>query len=71
MTVKEAAEALELEVYDTALPQDWVDDFHKVTGVYPVGLFVWCYDNAKTFGEPYPLTMAAFKLLLQYERARK
>jgi hypothetical protein len=70
-TVKEAAEMLGLKVYDTALPQNWVDDFYKVTGVWPAGLFVWSYDEAKTWGEPYPLTMATFKLFLQYEKAKK
>lgn len=69
-TVKEAAEALGLKVYDTALPQDWVNDFYEKTAVWPAGMFVWCYDEAKTWGEPYPLSMDALKLLLKYERER-
>ena len=66
MTVGEAAQALGLRTYDTALPQDWVDDVKRVTGTYPAGMFVWCYDHARSFGEPFPLTPLAVHILITY-----
>lgn len=57
--------------FDWALPQEWVDDFNKVTGVYPAarGLFVWSYAKARIWGEPFPLTEEADKLLEIYNNA--
>jgi hypothetical protein len=49
------------------VPQPWLDDLAAKTGVYSLE-FVWCYDEATVWGEPYPLTMEAFKLLIKYER---
>jgi hypothetical protein len=68
MTVGEAAQAIGLKVWDTALPQDWVDDVVRVTGIYPTAphAFVWCYDAAKSFGSPFPLTPEAALLLIRY-----
>jgi hypothetical protein len=59
--------------YDTALPQQWVDDVHVRTGFWPQEHgFVWSYRDPgaeKTyFGHPYPLTDAAKILLDFYER---
>lgn len=79
--VDQAAKALGLETYDTALPQDWVDAFSRNPAVkeaaqrlgvsdYPLGQFVWCYDVARTFGEATPLTPAATKLLAVYNANR-
>jgi hypothetical protein len=43
--------------YDTALPQQWVDQVSSRTTINPVGHFVWLYDEvAKIFGRPYPLS---------------
>lgn len=78
-TVDEAAEALGLHTYDTALPQDWVDDFAIDADVqalaqrlgvsnYPSGQFVWGYDVARTFGEPVALTPEAKQLLAAYQK---
>jgi hypothetical protein len=72
-TVDEAAKRLGLRSYDTALPQEWVDDFKAKTGVYPAasGLFVWCYDGAGIFGRPVALSERAEVLLAQYQAATK
>lgn len=59
------AEAAGLKTYDTALPQKWVDDVREKTGTYPFG-FVWSYDKATIWGEPYPLTRKARELLAVY-----
>lgn len=64
--IRELAEALGLKVFDTALPQDWVDRVYEHTaqimgttkGIWPHG-FVWSYDNSPMFGEPYPVTEGA------------
>ena len=58
------------KVFDWALPQDWVDDFYQKMGVYPAacGMFVWSYDEAKTWGKAFPLTDEAERLLNEYER---
>lgn len=55
MNVNDAAKALGLVVYDTALPQEWVDMIKKETGIYPAGHFVWSYDMSKVWGEPAPI----------------
>jgi hypothetical protein len=53
---------------DTTLPQDWVDDFYKVTGQYPAarGWFVWSYEHKKWLGEPIPLNDEAAEWLERY-----
>jgi hypothetical protein len=48
------------------LPQDWVDNFYQVTGVYPISMFVWSYAKAHIFGAPFPLTEEAENLLEKY-----
>lgn len=66
------AEEAGLIVYDTALPQHWVDAIVEHTkeitgtskGIYPYG-FVWCYDKSEIFGEPVPLTDGA-KMFAQF-----
>lgn len=53
-----------LVTFDPALPQDWVNEVYAKTGYEPQFFgFVWCYDKAKVWGEPYPLTKAAEILL--------
>jgi hypothetical protein len=74
-TKGEAAQAAGLKVYDTALPQDWLDDV--VNRLAPFGPqpartqiyetirigTVWCYDTARVFGAPVALTDEANRLL--------
>lgn len=69
-TVDQLAKEKGLVSYDTALPKRWCDDVLQRTGVWPglVG-FVWCYDKARIFGEPVPLTKTAEELLARYELA--
>ena len=58
--------------FDTALPMDWYDDVHRLTGVWPQSLgFVWSYEVARINGEPVPLTVAAYIVLGWYLTARK
>lgn len=60
LTAGEAAEQLQLKVYDTALPQTWVDQVKQLTGWYPAGDgIVWCYDRSTNLGEPVALTTSA------------
>lgn len=69
------AETMGLKVFDTALPLGWYEDVHKETGKWPQELgFVWCYDDARVWGKPVPLTVEAEELLTSYEsliRGRK
>jgi hypothetical protein len=61
MDMRELGEARGLIVFDTAIPQSWVDVMLELTKnmagkpIYPYG-FVWCYDKSPIFGEPIPLT---------------
>ena len=80
MTVGEAAKANGIVNFDTALPQEWVNDVERLTGSYAVGgtfegepvWFVWSYDPpAKMWGQPMPLTEAAERLLALYETKRR
>jgi hypothetical protein len=68
-------------VYDTAIPQDWMDDVKRVTGTYPLGMFVWCYGERRRPGypsfekqrpaeHPHPLTDEAVNLLILYYERR-
>ena len=74
MSKDEAAKLLGLKVYDTALPQQWLDDVCVKLAFTPSGRFskpklniydtivsgvVWCYDNS-LFGFPYALTEQAY-----------
>jgi hypothetical protein len=67
-TVDQAAKYMQLQVYDTALPQPWWDRFRQVTGEPPQGI-VWCYDRLTAFGEPIALTTDAQQLLDKFNRA--
>lgn len=77
---RDAAELLNIETYDTALPQRWLDEFVneivKVTGkprdeIYGLALssFVWCYDDS-IMGYPYPMTITAYGWLKCYDIAK-
>jgi hypothetical protein len=73
LTVRELADQAQARgqlcrVYDTALPQMWVDAVHDATGTWPQELgFVWAYpDEGKghVWGMPFPLTPEARGFLL-------
>ena len=67
-SVYDAAKMLGLNTFDGALPQQWVDHVYEMTGFEAPRLgMVWCYDVAKVFGEPVPLTTAALVLLRWYQ----
>ena len=70
---EKAIQRLGLRSYDTALPQEWVDDVKSVTGEYvgARGLFVWSYDGAGIFGKPVALNEAAEAILAQYTAAKR
>jgi len=72
MTVKEAAEIIlgKDATWDGALPQDWVNEFKRKTGVYMPGQCVWYYPKegeGRTFGRPVPLTDEAREALGRYK----
>lgn len=70
-TIDGRCKELGLEVYDTAVPQPWADSFREVTGLYPPGHFVWCYDRCRTWGEPVPLTWEAVDAMIQESVSRE
>jgi hypothetical protein len=43
------------KVFDTALPQMWVNEMRRRWGIDVRGRFVWTYDDARTFGAPGPI----------------
>ncbi|MCE5333752.1 MAG: hypothetical protein LLG06_04100 [Desulfobacteraceae bacterium] len=50
--------------FDYALPQQWVNQVHAETGVYPVPHFIWLYDKAAPLsGRPYPLDTRGLMIL--------
>jgi hypothetical protein len=55
MTVREAAEAAGIKVWDTAFPMRWLDEMLD-KGIDPRGHFVWSYDVCTVFGAPAPIT---------------
>jgi hypothetical protein len=68
-SIDQAAARLGLRSYDTALPQEWVNDFTARTGTSPAGRFVWSYDGSLMFGAPVALDDEARKLLAAYQNA--
>lgn len=78
MTIREAIDQaisalLMGSAWDYALPQAWVDDVFKVTGVYPT-YFVWWYPNegwGHIYGLPFPVSGEAVQLLDRYNSIRK
>lgn len=46
------------KTFDYAIPQQWADDVHRVTGVYPRQI-VWEYPEDAVWGRPYALTPAS------------
>ena len=61
MTLAEAAAAAGINVYDTALPIDWLDDASQVGD--PRGHVVWSYDEERIFGKPAAVTEWGKELL--------
>ena len=61
------------KTFDTALPQQWLDDIAEVTygDTYHLCLshFVWLYDDC-TLGRPFPLDDLGRKLLNEYNRKK-
>jgi hypothetical protein len=65
-----AAQILGLQVYDTALPQPWLDAVSEALELkYSKNMYhcilagtVWCYDNS-LIGYPYALTKKVYDLL--------
>ncbi len=64
-TVEERCQELGLKVYDTALPQFWVDKMAAVSYLRPEGNFVWCYDGS-LMGGPVALTPDGIRMLEEY-----
>jgi flavodoxin len=56
MTTAEAAVVRGYKVYDTALPQGWVDMIRNLTDLDVRGHFVWSYDICEIGGFPAPVT---------------
>ena len=59
--------------FDYALPQDWVDEMKKITGIYATHCFVWFYPRTgegSMFGRPYPLTDEGRHLLQVYNQRK-
>lgn len=54
--VSTVAKLMEYKVYDVALPIYWVREVQERFGINPVGNVVWCYDKARTYGGPAPVT---------------
>jgi hypothetical protein len=79
VTKNEAADAAGLKVYDTAIPQSWLECVSQDPGgsdrdarmhIYDIvrSGTVWCYDGPhRVFGAPYPLTDEARRAIAQYD----
>jgi hypothetical protein len=72
LTKIEACEVLGLVTYDVAIPQSFFDQLLSLApDEHPLGHFVWCYDEAKLFGAPRPLTPRGIELLTKYNEVYK
>lgn len=70
------ARGLRDATFDFALPQGWVDDVYRLTGIYPAPYFVWLYEKGSYSGCACPICEAGKELLANYaqrltERDRK
>lgn len=65
--VRDELEKIVAGVFDTALPQDWVDDVRAKTGAYPFG-FLWYYAPRMSWGTPFPVSTEACALLARYNK---
>ena len=55
MTKGELIKRMNIKNYDTALPQKWLDNFVKFSGLdyhLVLSTTIWSYDNDNTFGKP-------------------
>lgn len=60
--------AADLIEYDTALPQEWLNEVRKRSAIEPVGNIVWGYSTtmwASIMGLPFAITPAGSILLGQ------
>lgn len=55
----------ELQSWDYALPQPWVDKINNVLGENPIGHFVWAYDCGSLGGFPLPVTPMGAKMMYE------
>ena len=55
-SIRELAEENDVEVYDTALPVNFLHGIIDRFGYNPGGHIVWSYDYPATLGEPVGLT---------------
>jgi hypothetical protein len=62
-TMTKICEIMDIQVYDCALPLHWVNDVIAKTGQSPVSKVVWCYDTARSFGEPKAISREGRMLL--------
>jgi hypothetical protein len=60
------ARALGMKVFDTSLPQNFVDKCIKWTGIDPCPMCVTCYDESKTFGKVVGITREGIQLMKIY-----
>ena len=64
------AKRMGLNTYDTALPQDWWDKCHAVSGENPIDYaIVWCYDDS-LMGYPVALDARSAKYLSFVQQVR-
>ncbi len=59
-------EAMGIKVYDTSLPQNFVDEVREETGQNIYGLVVWSYDKYRTFGGPVPVCEEGYRILSEW-----
>lgn len=64
------AKLLGLDVYDTAVPIDWVMAGIKATGLN-IGTVCWCYDGPGIFGYPVALDSEGKRFLETIENHNK
>jgi len=67
-----ACKLLAIRTYDTALPQQWLNDITEKTGAdYHLVLssVVWCYDISP-LGVPRPLTKSIIPILNNYDKIK-
>lgn len=65
---------LDSVTHDTALPQDWWDHFHGLTGVNPSGHIVWAYPRdgwARLGGFPMAVTVFGAQQLDMFYALRR
>lgn len=70
MTKGDLCRELELENYDTALPQWWLEDVAKLTGIHCQFDFVWSY-MPDSYNQPLPITAQGRVILRIYNYIKK